>query len=109
MYKYYYELCQRCHTRKKTITISSCCDEHHNEIIQGIVVFGWVNAETVSPLKICERRTCIVSVTGCINKEDGRKIDLAKYKKPVLLFLYGYDTNNVILEKLLKAVIMLNT
>ena len=85
MYKYYYELCQRCHTR--------------NEIIQGIVVFGWVNAETVSPLKICERRTCIVSVTGCINKEDGRKIDLAKYMKPVLLFLYGYDTNNVILEK----------
>ena len=52
-----------------------------------IVVFGWVNAETVSPLKICERRTCIVSVTGCINKEDGRKIDLAKYIKRVLLFL----------------------
>jgi len=50
-------------------------NDENNKVMWDIVVFGWVNAETVSPLKICERRTCIVSVTGCINKEDGRKMN----------------------------------
>ena len=55
----------------------------NNKAIWDVVLFGWVNAETVSPLKICERRTCIVSVTGC-NKEGGCKMKLAKFTKRLL-------------------------